>query len=143
MTPELAAAVREIVAAARELVAGDSPTRVATGAVHVCEQLTRHLARIVGEIGMRTLLARSAALTSARFPWLVNTISATAPADAPWASLRSAMERQDPGTASEAFFDLLSTFVELLGRLIGEGLVARLLHEVWPEVFPHAVKETT
>lgn len=128
MTPELAAAVRE-------LVAGDSPTRVAAGAVHACEQLTRHLARIVGEIGIRTLLARSAALTSARFPWLVNTIPANAPADAPWASLRSAMELQDPPTASEAFVDLLSTFVDLLGRLIGEGLVARLLQEVWPEVF--------
>jgi hypothetical protein len=136
VTPDLAAA-------ARELVAGDSPTRVAAGAVHACEQLTRHLARIVGEIGIRTLLARSAALASARFPWLVNTISATAPADAPWASLRTAMELQDPHTAREAFVDLLSTFGELLGRLIGEALVARLLQEVWPEVFPHAVKETT
>lgn len=135
MTPDLTAA-------ARRLVAGDSSTHVAAGVVHACEQLTYHLARLVGEVGMRTLLARSVALTSARFPWLANTIPNTAPVDDPWASLRTALELQDPHAAGEAFVDLLSTFVELLGRLLGEGLAVRLLHEVWPEVF-REVKETT
>ena len=132
----------ELTAAARSLVAGDSSAQVAAGAVHACERLTYHLARLIGEIGIRTLLARSVALTSARFPWLANTVPGTAPADAPWASLGTAMELQDPHTASEAFVDLLSGFVGLLERLIGEGLVMRLLQEVWPEVF-HAAKETT
>jgi hypothetical protein len=129
-------------AAARQLVEGDSSTHVAAGAVRACEQLTYHLARLVGEVGIRTLIARSVALTCVRVPWLANTVPGTAPAESPWASLRTAMELQDPHTASEAFVDLLSTFVELLGRLIGEGLVVRLLQEVWPEVFD-AVKETT
>ena len=133
----------ELRAAAKRLVAGDSAAHVAAGAVRACEQLTSHLARLVGEAGIRTLLARSAALTSARFPWLSSTIPRTAPADSPWAALRAAMELQDPHTASEAFADLLSTFVELLGRMIGEGLVVRLLQEVWPGVFPDDVKETT
>jgi len=129
-------------AAARQLLAGDSSTQVAASAVRACEQLTYHLARLVGEVGIRTLIARSVVLTCARFPWLANTVPGTVSAESPWASLRAAMELQDPQIASEAFVDLLSTFVELLGRLIGEGLVVRLLHEVWPEVF-HAVKETT
>lgn len=132
----------ELTAAARKLVAGDSSTHVAAGAVHACEQLTFHLARLIGELGTRTLLARSVALTSVRYPWLANTVPRAVPAGAPWVALGRSMELQDPHTASEAFVDLLSMFVELLGRLIGEGLVMRLLQEVWPEVFETA-KETT
>jgi hypothetical protein len=115
---------------------------VAADAVQACEQLSQHLARIIGEIGVRTLLARSAVLTSARFPWLASAIPRTASADSPWAALRVAMESQDPHTASDAFADLLAAFIELLGRLIGDALVARLLHELWPELFPPPAKGT-
>lgn len=136
VTPELAVA-------ARKLVAGRSVTRVAADAVQACERLSQHFARIIGEIGTHALLARSAVLTSARFPWLAGAIPRTASADSPWAALRAAMEQQEPQVASDAFVDLLSTFIELLGRLIGDGLAARLLHELWPELFPHGAKETT
>ncbi|HET7500338.1 MAG TPA: hypothetical protein VFK02_05020 [Kofleriaceae bacterium] len=125
-----------------KLVAGDAPDRVAAHAVQECERLSRHLARLLGEIGTRTLLARSAVVTSARYPWLASAIPRTASASSPWAALRAAMEAQDPHTAREAFVDLLTTFIELLGRLIGDALVARLLHEVWPELFPPTAKGT-
>jgi hypothetical protein len=52
------------------------------------------------------------------------------------------MESESPAVATEAFVCLLSTFVELLARLIGEVLAARVLHEVWPAMFPSEVKET-
>lgn len=120
----------------RKLVTGDSTTRVAADAVQACEQLSQHFARIIGEIGTRALLARSAVVTSARFPWLASAIPKATSADQPWAALRAAMESQDPHTAHEAFGDLLATFIELLGRLIGDALVARLLHELWPELLP-------
>lgn len=135
MTPGLAVA-------ARKLVTRGSPTLVAANAVQACEQLSQHLARIVGGIGVRTLFARSAALASARFPWLAGAIPRTASADSPWAALSAALEAQDPHTASDAFVDLLSTFIELLGRLIGDALVARLLHELWPDLFPSPAKGT-
>ena len=134
MTSELAAAVRKLVAA-------DSATRAAADAVQACEQLSQHLARIIGEIGVRALLARSAVLTSGRFPWLASAIPMTAPAGSSWAALSVVMESQDPQTASEAFADLLATFIELLGRLIGDALVARLLHELWPELFLSPAKD--
>lgn len=130
------AVTSDVAATARKLVATDLATSVAAGTVQACEQLSRHLARIVGEMGVRTLLARSATLTSARFPWLASAIPRTAAASSPWAALGAAMESQDPQTASDAFVDLLATFIDLLGRLIGDALVARLLHELWPEVFP-------
>ena len=132
----------DIAAAARKLVTGGSSTHVTANAVQTCEQLSWHLARLIGEIGVRTLLARSAALTSARFPWLAGAIPRTASADSPWAPLSAAMESQDPRTASEGFVDLLSTFIELLGRLIGDALVGRLLHELWPELFLSSAKGT-
>jgi len=132
----------ELAAAARNLVAGDSAARVAAESVQACEQLSHHLARVIGEIGIRTLIARSATLTSVRFPWLASAIPKTASADSPWAALRVAMELQEPGTARDAFVDLLTTFIELLGRLIGDALVAQLVHELWPELFPSPAKGT-
>jgi len=125
---------QELAAAVRKLVTGDSPTHVAANAVQTCEQLSQHLARIIGEMGVRTLLARSAVLSS-RFPWLASAILRTASADSPWIALKAAMDAQDPQTASEAFVNLLTTFIELLGRLIGDALVARLLQNLWPELF--------
>lgn len=147
-TPRASAAPESFGAVARKLLASaggdsdDAASKMAARAVEAVERLTQHLAQLVGETGVRALLARSVALSSTTFPWLASTISIVRPADVPWASLRAAMEKQDPRTIHEAFGALLSTFVELLARLIGEGLVAHLLHDVWPEVFPSAVKET-
>ena len=129
MTLDLATAIRK-------RVTGDSTTRVAAEAVQACEQVSQHFARIIGETGARALLARSAAVASERFPWLAGAIPRAMSADQPWAALRAAMESQDPHTANEAFGDLLATFIELLGRLVGDALVARLLHELWPELSP-------
>ncbi len=126
--------------------AGDddgAPTKVAARAVQAFENLTQHLAELLGEPAVRAVLARSVALSTATFPWLANTIPIFTPAESAWASLRAAMERQDPRTICDGFGVLLSTFVGLLERLIGEELVARLLHDTWPEVFPHGVKEHT
>lgn len=136
MTPALA----EI---ARAMVAAESSAEVAANAVTACDRLAHHLARVVGELGIRTLLARSVALTSAKHPWLANAITRMPGEDAPWAGLDAAFALQPPATGIVAFGDLLSTFVELLSRLIGDSLVVRLLHEVWPEKFPDAAKETT
>jgi uncharacterized membrane protein len=38
---------------------------------------------------------------------------------------------------------VLSKFIELLGNLIGESLVLRLVEEVWPTIFPFDVKESS
>ena len=136
-----------VVAVAKKLLAGTgddaAPSRVAARAVQAIEQVTSHLAPLVGETGVRAVLARSVALSSATFPWLAGTIPIVRPAESPWASLLVAMERQDTRTISEGFVALLSTFIGLLERLVGERLAARLMHDVWPEVFPYGVKEST
>lgn len=132
-----------LLASVRKLVATDPASPAAVDGVQACEQLSQHLARIIGETGVRTLLVRSIVLTSARFPWLASASASAASADSPWAVLRMTMSHQDPDAASEALVGLLSTFIDLLGRLIGDALLAHLLHVLWPELFPPTTKGTT
>lgn len=127
--------------AARTLVAGqpgdvDSSALVAERAAKAFDQLAKHLARLLGDAGVQLLLKRSIAKASAQFAWL----SAGASTDP--ATLQGVMENQDPESITEAFVAVLSAFVGLLERLIGEGLVARLLDEVWPTVFKQPAKDT-
>jgi hypothetical protein len=35
----------------------------------------------------------------------------------------------------------MDALITLLGRLIGDALVGRVLHELWPQVFPPIAKE--
>ncbi len=126
--------------AARKLLAaesgGSSSKELAERATRACEQLARHLSRLLGNNGIRTLFDRCLIKASAQYPWLASAKSVPGgPGEDAWSPLRSAMERQDPDTVREAFVLLLVTFIGLLERLIGEGLVERLLHEVWPAVF--------
>jgi hypothetical protein len=139
MTESPKSAAAKLLASAGEDAA---PSKLAAHVVQTIEQLTHHLTQVVGETGVRAIFARSAALTSAAYPWLARTIPIVAPTDSPWGALRVAMEQQDPSAIRDGFIALLSTFIELLGKLIGAGLVQRLLHDVWPDVVPQAVKET-
>ncbi len=129
---EFAAAARAILV--HESGAQTSPERVADGVALAWEKLARQFSRIVGEEGARTLLVRSVTTASATFPWLAQKEADVS--DLRWAQLRTAMGKQEQDVAAEAFVSLLAAFVGLLGRLIGEGLVMRLLYEVWPSVFP-------
>ena len=131
----------ELSQAIKRRVGTESSAEVAARAVRLCDELSVHFARLVGDLGVRTLLARSAVLASARFHWLANTIPRAARADDSWTALSTALSLQDPREAVEGFSDLVTTFVGLLAKMIGEGLVARLLHEVWPELFLHAAEE--
>jgi len=141
MTPELAGAVRKLLAAEP----GESSSKeLAERATRACEQLARHLSRLLGNNGIRTLFDRCLIKAGAQFPWLVQAKSVPGgTSDEAWSALRTALEHQDPDTACEAFVLLLVTFIGLLERLIGEGLVERLLHEVWPAVFLTQERETT
>lgn len=125
----LADAVRRLLAA--QPGEGTSAKDVADRAMRAWERLARHMARLVGDTGVETLWKRSVALAIPQVPWLSS-----------GGTLREAMEQQAPDDATEGFVAVLSTFLGLLKRLIGEGLVDRLLVECWPAIFSHAVKET-
>ena len=134
MTPEFGNAAGSLL----ERQPADTSQHLAERAAAACEQLARHLARLLGNTGVQLLLKRSIMGASDQVPWLV-----TATASASLTSgLRDAMQDRDPDAVAEAFVAVLSVFVGLLKRLIREGLVERLLDEVWPGVFTHAAKDT-
>ena len=56
--------------------------------------------------------------------------------------LRDRLAQQDLAVIADAFVVILSVFVGLLEKLIGEPLVKRLIDEVWPDIFAQAAKDT-
>jgi hypothetical protein len=120
---------RGLVDAVRQLLAarpgeGMSAKDVADRAARTSEKFAQHLARLLGGSGVDTLWRRSIVLASSEVPWVSSV-----------GTLREAMEQQPPDIATDGFIAVFSTFVDLLERLIGEGLVDRLLVEVWPAIF--------
>jgi hypothetical protein len=104
-------------------------------------KLAEHLSPLVGDAGVQALFERSLTLSRAKFPWLA--LPAGAPSSAPpWVQLRACLD-QHPELADEASVALLTTFLELLGRFIGERLAMQLLCEVWPELVPETPPEKT
>jgi len=137
----------QISSAATRLLAGrpgdgNSPKQLAERAALACEQLAHHLSRLLGAMAVDMLVQRSVVVASARFPWL-----APAPSRRPVGDVtaiqafRATLERQEPALITDGFAAVLEEIVALLARLIGERLVERLLHEVWPTVFVPDVKD--
>lgn len=115
---------------------------VAAGAVSACEKLCLHLARIVGETGIRALFDRSLTLSRSEFPWLPAAGGASFAAR--WTELASALAGQPPAAALEAAVSVVATLIGLVGRFVGDDLTSRLLLELWPEGAPAgSSKETT
>ena len=129
--------------AARQLLADESgdvgsAKQIADRAVQACEQFAQHLARLLGYTGVQLLLKRSISIASNRVP----SLAALPASESLSSALRGAFEQLEPAAITDAFAVVMAAFVGLLERLIGEGLVERLLDEVWPNVFTDAAKDT-
>jgi hypothetical protein len=137
--------VEASVRALLERVQGEVSTSAqrAAGAARACEDLAAHLSRVVGPVGVRALFDRSVVLSRKEHAFLA-AVPIRSP-EPPWGALRACLESQAPDLALEASVALITTFVGLLGRFIGEALVERLLHELWPDAFPSSAttKEPT
>src|SRR5688572_17299990 len=132
MAPALVDVVGEILAS--ETGERRSSERIAAGVAKVCEKISGQLSPLIGSAGFQALLSRSLKLATATHPWLASD----------QAGLRASLERQEAASAIEASSLVLANLIELLTKLVGEGLTRRLLQEVWPEVFPVKVaKEDT
>jgi hypothetical protein len=134
VTPDFRDAARVLLG---EQPSDETSAQVAERAVGAYRALSKHLARLLGETGVRMLFKRSLVLAAAQFPWL-----APVPRSENASELRDAFARQDPAAIADAFVVILSAFVGLLEKLIGEPLVNRLIDEVWPGIFAQAAKDT-
>lgn len=136
LTRDLARAVPQILEA---FGADESSPDAAARVVLACEQFVRHTARLLGEQAVDMLFERSLQLANKRVPWL--RVPKRESAAQGRAELQAALARQDAAAIVTAFVAILSELIGILERLIGPGLVARLLHEVWPTVFAPEVKD--
>ena len=103
---------------------------VADAAIHLWEQMAIQIISIVGKDGFNSLYARSIFLTQSTFPWLA--AGPLAPqSDHRFAGLKTSLEGQASGQASEANTLLLITFTDILASLIGDQLTTRLLQLAW------------
>jgi hypothetical protein len=140
LSPDLHAAARQLfLSNSGETVSAD---RVATQAVDALSKVALHLGRVVGGHGSFTIFRRALSLCARKFAWLPATSDAgDLTLGDPFPAVREAMKRQAADAVIDAFVHLLSSYTSFLGRLIGDELVWRLLDEVWPSIFPQAVKE--
>ena len=86
----------------------------------------------------RAIYSRSLVLAASEMPWIAAAADVPNGADPPEA-LRGCLEHQDSATAIDGARVLLVMIVDLLARLIGEGLTTRLIAQAWPCAFPDGI----
>lgn len=88
------------------------------------------LSPIIGKNGVAALFRRAVDLSRAHYRWLRMAQAVDMPDN--WiGALATALSKQQPEEASAANDEILQTFSDLLGKLIGESLAARLLQSTW------------
>jgi hypothetical protein len=96
-------------------------------AVHAaCERTYRELTRSLGQTGSQALLARAVAQSEVAHP-LLKDIRIGRQAKPEVDSVRAAVQAHGAGPVAAALEAVLVTLLELLARLIGDDMVARLV----------------
>jgi hypothetical protein len=114
-----------------DVAAGSDPASVAAALAGLYGALARHLEPLMGTRAVRAIYGRSVALAASEAPWIAAG-AGVQNGGGPVETLRGCLEHQDSLAATDGVRILLVTFVELLARLVGEGLTARLLAQAWP-----------
>jgi hypothetical protein len=126
------AAIRRAIAAG---LATDDSRLAAAVLAGLYQALAGHLEPLVGTAGVRAIYGRSVHLATSEVPWIAAAADLQNGASAVDA-LRGCLADQHPSAATVGARILLVSFVELLARLIGEGLTTRLMAQAWPLAFP-------
>jgi hypothetical protein len=140
-TPAHVEAAKQLLAHAE---AGRGGEDAAVAAGRVLERLSRRLAPLIGEAGMRALLARAVKIVEPEFPCFGGiTIGTEATASPTMAAeqLVACLSALQPALVAEASAALYGTLLALLTSLIGENLVSQVLQSAFPAIAQN-VKET-
>lgn len=117
------------------------PDAIVECTIDLWERLATELVSILGDGGFQSLYERTVQRNQNGFPWLAPGFPSP-PGDARFASLRIALQGQDPAEAGKASIALLSAFVSVLELLIGEQLTTNILRAAWgDDAFESAAKE--
>ena len=99
-------------------------------AVQVIDELRRHLIRLTGVDGFRSLLSRALTLAKAEVPSL-NMVQVRA--DGSLEEFVGIEPSQEAGAAGQAGIVLVAHLLELLVTFIGAPLTLRLVRDKWPD----------
>jgi len=106
--------------------AGDNPVTFPE-----IDRLRPHLANLMGDGGVRALLARSLVLAAAETPWLkVLHVNANGHFD----GLEAIADDLESAAFTNGKVVLLAQLIGLLVALIGPSLSTRIIGEVWPQI---------
>jgi hypothetical protein len=112
-------------------IEGSSSVLDGLAAIPVIDRLRPHLQNLMGDGGVRALLARSLLLASAEASWLqVARVSASGHLE----GLEAINEKIEPDSLVDGSVILIAKMLGLLVALIGPSLSARLIGEVWPQI---------
>jgi hypothetical protein len=101
----------------------------ADAAVTIWRDVWTALSPIIGVAGAAALYERSLSLTIAEYSWLKSV--SESPESGDFNALRRELAQQTRADAVAANAALLNSLAEVLGKLIGASLAARLLQPVW------------
>jgi hypothetical protein len=110
---------------------------LAAAAGRASDELARVLTPLIGGMGIAALAARAVHLAQREYAWLPET-RRPEQTEGLFNYVRVSLEKQDPAVAAEAAAAVLSIFIGLLVRLIGEPLTARVMRQAWPDGFSDA-----
>jgi hypothetical protein len=121
---------------AKRLILSDALVNSAPEAAHatpfpVTDTLRPHLATLMGNGGVRALLARALALSTAEIPWLR---AVQVNADGDLEGLEAAGSILDPAEFLEGRVVLLAQLLGLLVAFIGPSLTSSMVGEFWPQI---------
>lgn len=125
----------EIQDLARRLLAFEAPHDNSSDAemgiaMQVIQELRKHLIRLAGVDGFRSLLSRALTLAKAEVPSL-NMVQVDA--DGSLEGFDGIEQSQEAGTTGQAGIVLVAHLLELLVTFIGAPLTLRLVRDKWPE----------
>ena len=113
---------------AREEGTRDTPDALVGAAQAACERLNRELSRWVGANGSLALFTRALAEARAQHPVLAEVRIRTRSA-ASLEGVPETVQKHGAAATADGLTSLLVTLLELLGRLIGDDMVMRLVEQ--------------
>jgi hypothetical protein len=132
LTPAFQSTARRLI---EEAASVDEETALPRAAEKVFQKLHDHLARLIGVVGFRTLLARSLKLAREGAPALE---ALEIKPDGTIVGLAEALVERSPAEALEAPTTLLAHFLALLAAFVGDDLALHLVSEAVRRNGPHA-----
>jgi hypothetical protein len=116
---------------AQERRNGTAPDDVATDAGRVLETLRARLSQWFGQDGFEALLTRSLDRTRAEIRMRDSVPGVEPPLDIDGGT-RVVLTTDSPEQANELVLELLTTFIRLLGRMVGDDMARRLIDHDLP-----------